>query len=545
MRAETALVTCAHPLAAEAAVSVLREGGNAVDAAVTASLALGVVEPFMSGIGGTGHLVLHLARTGENVLVDGGGVTPAAATPDMYELADATGVGLYGWRGVRDDENMIGYRAIAVPGLLAVLAAALEEFGTIGLDRALAPAIELAEGGFEVGWYTSAMFTVDAPVLARFPAAAAAFLRDGRPLRPEAADGADRLVQPKLAATLRELARGGADVFYRGPVGEAIVDDVRAHGGLLTPEDLAGYRARVFRPAEPLTTYRGLEVFGAAFASGASTTAQMLNLFEELDLAAAPHGSSEAYHLVAEAFRLAFADRFAHMADDERHDVPYRELLSKEYAARRARSVDPGRAAPAATAGEPRASRGAGLTTHLCVVDGDRNVVSLTQTLLSLFGSRVVAGETGVLMNNGMMWFDPVPGSVNSIEGGKRALNAASPLLLVRDGRPALAVGAAGGRKVISSIAQVAANVVEWGLPAQEAVEAPRVHCEGGDLFVDVRVPEDVRAGLAARGHRVVVQEESPLTFLFGLPNAIVVDERTGALEAGVDHLRPTAAIGY
>ncbi|HEY7034253.1 MAG TPA: gamma-glutamyltransferase family protein [Thermomicrobiales bacterium] len=534
------MITCLHPLAADAAVAVLRDGGNAIDAAVVAGFVLGVVEPMMSGVGGGGILAVRLAD-GRVVVIEHAPQAPAAATPDMFTLVGEGTAGFYGWPSVEGNANIVGPRAIAVPGTVAGLSLALARFGSLPLADALAPAIRLAEEGFPLDWFTASAIAVDTKYLRRFPASAAIFLPDGVPLPPHYDIYPSRLVQRDLAATLRQIARGGAETFYRGELARRLAADL-GPGALLTADDLAAYEPRVYEGDDArIGAYRGLDIDGAPFEGGAVTTAEILGLLDHHPAPDRP-GSGPAYHLTVEAARRAFADRFASLADHAQVDAPWATLRDPAYLAERAAEIDPERAVLDVGAGRV-ASPAGGHTTHLCVVDAARNTVALTQTLLDHFGSRVVAPGTGVVLNNGMMWFDPRPGRPNSVAGGKRALTAMSPLVLSRDGQPVLAIGGSGGRKILTAVAQVVGHVVDHGYGPQAAIEVPRVHCEGIDTLVDSRADPDAIADLERRGHRLKVMTESPVHANFALPNAIAIGA-DGLLRGGVDPLRPGTARG-
>jgi gamma-glutamyltranspeptidase/glutathione hydrolase len=540
--AANGMITCLHPLAADAAVTVLRNGGNAIDAAVTAGFVLGVVEPMMSGIGGGGIMVVSLAG-GQTVVIEHGPQAPAAATPDMFDLVGEGTAGFYGWPAVKDDANIVGPRSIAVPGTVAGLSMALKRFGTLSLADALAPAIRLAEEGFPLDWFTAAAIARDTKYLRRFPASAAILLSDGAPLPPHFDIYPSYLVQRDLATTLRTLARDGADAFYKGELAAKLTADL-GNGALLTASDLAAYQPRLYEGNDArIGTYRGLDIYGAPYEGGCVTTAEILGLLDRHDPASGGPGSGPAYHLIAEAARRAFADRFSYLADHAQVDAPWSLLRDPAYLDRRAAEIDLEAATVDVGAGLA-ASPAGGHTTHLCVVDAQRNTVALTQTLLDHFGSRVVAPGTGVFLNNGMMWFDPRPGRPNSVAGSKRALTAMSPLVLCRDGRPVLAIGASGGRKILTAIAQVVGHVVDRGFGPQAAIEIPRVHCEGTDTLVDDRAAPEAVAVLRRFGHRVKLMTETPVHVNFALPNAIAIGE-DGLLRGGVDPLRPGTARGH
>ena len=562
--AEHGMVASLHPLASAAGLEILKAGGNAVDAAVATAFAIGVVEPFMSGVGGVAAMVFHSAKTGKTVVVDGSSTAPLAAREDSFELTGAdTSGGLYGWRGTVDNASNEGFRAPIVPGMPAAMLYAHETYGSgnVSREQVLAPAIRLAANGFLVDSYVAATTAFHQRMLRRYSEAFRTYFHeDGTPLQPGGiSTEPDRLVQKDLARTLTLLAEHGPDVFYRGEIAAMIADDIQAHGGLITREDLAAYRVRDFDA--PLTaTYRGYTLHGIPQTSGCVTAYEMLNLLEQFDLATLGAGSAAAMHLTVEASRRAFLDRLTHLADPEKQPAPYDGILSKAYAAQLAATIDPERASPAIGAGDPWAfepgGRPAGLrrpggdggdtcTTHLTAVDAERNVVTLT-TLGELFGSGVMPRGTGVLLNGGMTWFNPEPGTLNSIEPGKRILWAPTPTIVLNPaGRPILALGAPGGRRIISAIAQSIVNVLDFGMGVQDAVTSPRVHCEGPVTQAEARLGPEVLGNLAARGHRLKVIDENYATFSFARPNGIAIDPATGRLTGGVNQFTPAWAMGY
>jgi gamma-glutamyltranspeptidase/glutathione hydrolase len=535
-----AVVTAGHPLGAAVGAEVLRRGGNAVDAAVATAFAMAVVEPFMSCLAGGGSMLVHRPRRGDSAAIDFNVEAPAAAHARMYRLGRGRASDLFPWRAVEGDANVHGHRAVAVPGSVAGLALALERYGTLELRDAVAPAARLADRGVPVDGYLALVTATYARELARYPEAARTYLRDGRfpPRAPHLGSG-DRLRQPALARTLELIGKEGPDVFYRGVLAEAIEAEIRRGGGALTRADLAAYRVRVGPPLEG--AYRGVRLLGMPGATGCVTALEALNILGCFDLRGSGVGDARVCHLRAEAFRLAFADRFRHLGDPERVRAPWARLTSPAYAARRARALRPARSArPAPGRRRPPAAE---CTTHVGVVDRDRTLVSLTHTAVSLFGSKVVVPGTGLLLSNGMIWFDPEPGRPNSIGPRKRALVNMTPFLALRDDAPYLTVGAPGGRKIVTAVPQVLSNVIDFGLDPQAACEAPRLHTEGDELWVDGRVGPAVLTALRRMGHRVVRQDETYATFFFACPQLIEV--RGDRLVAGVDHLRPTIAMGF
>lgn len=523
------MVATKHPLATAAGLEMLRRGGNAVDAAVAAAFASGVVEPWMSGLGGGGYMVVHHAASGDTVVIDYGMRAPGGAREDMYELTGAPGPDpdLFPWPGVRDDANQHGGRAVAVPGTVAGLALALARYGTLDLPTVLAPAIRHARDGFPVTWYTMARVALDAPLIARYPETARTFFRGGFPIRPGQGPRPTLLQQPELAATLMAIAEGGPAAFYTGPTARAI-----AAATHLAAADLAAYRAEVIPTlAIPWGEYR---IHTTPGCTGGPTLAETLLILAGFPLEA--HGSAAYLHLFAEAAKLAFADRLGHMGDGQ----AWERLLAPAHIAARQKQIDPARARPNPMPGEPLETS----TTHLCTADAAGNLVSCTQTLLSAFGSRVTAPGTGVLLNNGMFWFDPEPGRPNSPGPNKRPLSNMAPLVaLDAAGRPRLALGASGGRKIMNANAQIALAVLEFGLGIQAAIAAPRIDLSTGALVADDRLPAHTLAGLRRRGHQVVTATADYLPILWSSPTGIAVD-RDGLLRGGVDPFHPARAEG-
>ncbi len=533
--------------AAEAGVAMMRRGGNAVDAAVAAAFAIGVVEPQMSGLGGGTWLVAGLRDRQRYVVVQAPITTPLAAAPDMFRLADPPRqASLYGWPAVEGDENFLGPRSVGVPGTVAGLCAAQSQLGRLRLRDVITPAIELAADGIEVNWFTSAAIVQEARQLARDPGCSALFLPGGFPLRPPSLTPGDRLCQPALAETLNSIAEQGSDVFYRGRVGAAIVDYVRSGGGILTTEDLASYRPVIHEtPLEG--TFHGARIVGTR-RTGTSTVLQILNLF---DIASreAERAENEAVAW-AQAMRLAHEDRMRWMTADPDVDVPWKALLSHRYAADlwQAHAAGEPRPNPVTHDGEqsnrdrPDLSEPArwGCTSHISAVDREGNVVSLTQTILDSFGARFLEPHTGVLLNDGMTYFDPRPGARNGIKAGTPGMPAVSPVI-VEDKRrgPIAAVGGAGGRKIISSTAQLIPSLVR-GASAQEAIDAPRIHADAESALVDNRWPPSVIQDLHRAGFRTEVVSEDPTSWHFARMGAVTIDN-DGIRHGGVDRHKPGA----
>lgn len=543
------MVVSAEHHATEAGLAMLRAGGNAVDAAVATAFALGVTEPYHSGIGGGGFLLLHLA-SGETIALDARETAPAAATSDMFVVP-----------GVAPDASRSGPLAVATPGLVAGLALALERWGTKPLAEVLAPAIALAEDGFPIGLRHARILGVwhALGLAGRFPETAAI-----QAPAPDLAPGW-RLVQTDLARTLRAIAREGPDAFYQGPIARAIAGEVQKRGGLLTAEDLASYRPVVREPLRG--AYRGRTIVSfPPPSSGGVALLQASNVLEGFDLAALGAGSSASIHRIAEALKLAFADRAAYLGDPDFVPVPVAELISPAYAARqRARLLPPRwRRAPwtwgqdevAITIEHPGLEGwrpGEGGTTHLSVTDAAGNAVALTQTVNLLFGSGLTAAGTGVVLNDEMDDFSVAidePNAfglvdtrgANAVAPGKRPLSSMAPTIVLEDGRIRMVTGSPGGPRIISTTLLTILNVFDYGMDVSEAVAAPRFHHQWvpDELQVERAIPADVLDGLRRRGHRVVVSDRN-----WSSAQAIVIDPKTGWHLGGSDPRSDGLARGW
>jgi gamma-glutamyltranspeptidase / glutathione hydrolase len=535
-----AMITAEHPLAAEAGARILAEGGNAVDAAVGAAFAMGVVEPTTSGLGGVAWCVIR-EPDGTITTIDGAGAAPLQATPDMYELQSSGASGMYGWPSTTGDAQNVGIRAVGQMGAVGCLCRALERYGTMDRARVMRDAIALAADGWEVDWNLTLALGLYYDRLAASDASRAIFFRpSGAPLRTATGfEPGDTLVQRDLADSLRAIAVHGPEIFYGGELGRAIATDVRAHGGLLAEADFETVQTGE-NPALAVQ-YRGLDLRTLPGASGAITVVEMLRILDGFDLDRSAALSAPALHLLAEAQRRAFADRFTYLADPAViGDAIYDRLASAEHAADARSSIDPKRATPSALATPVPPS--SDCTTHVNVVDREGRMVALTSTLGGAFGSGVVAAGTGIMLANVMTWFDPRPGHPNSIAGGKRILSAIAPMLLLRGGKPFVCTGAPGGRRIMSALLHVVTNIVDWAEGPQEAVNSPRTHCESADLLVDTRIPVATREALAAMGHHVIPRLETFASTHFARPSAIVV--RGAERRAGVGALKSSTAIG-
>ncbi len=541
--------------AARAGAETLANGGNAADAAVAAGLAAGVVEPAMSGLGGTAYALVFDPKSNSMVALDGSARCPARAREDMFDPLPGVGGGLYGFPPTRGDRAESGPLSVLAPTAPAVLFELHRCLGRLSFGTVAEPAIRLAEEGFVPDWVFAVHAAAGYRRLKRCPAAFALYTReDGSPFVPFGED--DRLRNPDLAQSLRFLAAEGPEPFYRGPVARRIAEAVNGAGGILQESD---FRQIPVREVPPLRFgYRGSGVATLPANSGGPTLAAALSHLGAFPSVGPPTGSVEEevrfLHLAAESLRLAFLDRFAYLGDPESAPIPLPGLLSPDYLRTRRQGmspdgpriqtpeapVPPGGGAPPHL--PPAGGPSSDCTTHVNAMDAGGMSVSLTATLGGRFGSAFAASGLGYPLNNGMMWFDPRPGRRVSPSPGRRALHAAAPAILFRDGSPWAVVGSPGGRRLISAVAIGIARLVDRGAPIQDAVGGPGFHADEGPITVDARTPDYRRVvtGLEKRGHEVLVRQETALTGHFGRASGILRKRETDgiSLVPGVDPVR-------
>jgi gamma-glutamyltranspeptidase/glutathione hydrolase len=522
------MVASAHPLASAAGLEMLWRGGNAVDAAVAAAAALNVVEPFMSGIGGDGLLLLTLGPSGERRVLNFMGRTPYAARPEACAEPDL----------------QQGPRSCLVPGNFAGWWEALRAYGRLRPEVVFAPAVRHAEEGFPLTHRGTAFFAEHRARLS--PEAAALFCPGGEAPRPGTI-----LFHKALAATIRRLAVEGPGPLYSGDLGRRLCDAVQAAGGWLTPEDLAAFRLKWIEPV--VSPFRGNEVASVPPPAAGAQVLETLNILEGFDLKALGHNSAEALHLIIEAVKLAMADRVAYQALP---DPPTAGLTGKAYAAAQRARIDLTRAAasggerysaevpPSAVAPGDPYGYAREHTTHLSVVDAGGNAASITQTLGSPFGSGFIAADTGILLNNLLMWNDLDPRSPNALAPHRAVETRMAPVQVFRSGRVLVALGTPGSYGIPQTTAQMLLNLLEYGMDIQQAIEAPRVRVYR-DRAVDAeaRIPPEVRAALTARGH--VIRDLPDWSWVVGGGQGVCVDPESGALVGGADPRRDGYAMGW
>ena len=548
--AQHGMVAAGHPLAAEAGMRILKAGGNAIDAAIATWAVQGQVEPGMMGLGADMFVLIYLAKTHEVKFINGTGFAPQAATIDFYKS-----------KGGLPEHGPL---SISVPGAVGGAAFAVQQYGTKPLADVLAPAIELAEQGGPVTDSLARGLAREREKLAKWPSTTKVWFKDGKPRQM-----GDVLVNAPLARTLRAIAAQGPDAFYRGEIARNTAAYLKANGGIITEADLASYQP--YEDAPVHTTYHGTDVYECPPNSQGFVMLEALNILEGYDLKAMGHNTAPCLHAITEALKLSFADRNKYVADPKFvQNIPMKALLSKEYAAARRGAIDPNRAIegepapgnplkisssspvarldPYATP-QPSPTRVKpfdpdeflNLTTYLAVVDKDRNMVSVTSSLLSGFGSGMVVDGGGFFLNDRMRYWYLDPTDVNALQPGKRVRQTINPALALRDGKPWLVFGTPGSDTQPQTQLQFFLNVAEFGMQVQEALEQPAVisnsfrdsyapHAVRGQLLTPIALEAKVRDGLAAKGHKLDLRDVRGV----GSVKGILIDPRTGVLMGGV-----------
>jgi len=511
-----AIVTSSHQLASRIGINMIKRGGNAVDAAIATAFALTVVDPGMCSIAGRGEMNLYLANNDKAYNIEFVALCGEKAREDMFEvLPKAPG----SWWSVKGEANNVGYRSICVPTTLAGLCTAQERFGNMELSEVIEPSIELAAKGFEVDAKLEDAIDSNFEKLTMFPATARIFCPGGRPLM-----RGQTLRMKDYANTLRRIAEDGPDAFYKGDIADAILEDLEENGGLVTRNDMENYRPNVSEPIS--TSYRDYEVIsGSPDCSGGRLVLQSLNILENFDLTSYGDNSPEYVHILVEVFKRAFTDRLQFEADPRFTETPAKGILSKEYARELKEQISLDKASPKVSPGEPWKYEGKKAkpmprsgsvlgcheTTHLCTADRAGNMVALTETLCGAFGSGVTIPGKGILMNNGMYWFDPVPGAANSIQPGKRHVANMAATLVLDDGEAVTATGAAGGRRILTTVTEMLTRTIDFKLGVK-SVFSTRFHVEDEEpvqieqsFYEEVPLAHSITRALSRMGHRLEV----------------------------------------
>lgn len=544
------VVVAAERLAAESGAVVLREGGNAIDAAVATALTMATTYPRAGNLGGGGFMMIRLTD-GTVTALDFRERAPAAVTRDLYIGPDGK---------LLKGSSTMGHRAAGVPGTVSGLAFALEKYGSgrFTWARLITPAQELAENGFTVSASLAEDLVASTELFAKNAAARRVFLRDGNPYR-----AGETFKQPELAATLARLRDEGPQEFYNGLTAEMIEADMRAHDGLITRADLAAYRTTERKPLQG--TYRGYEIFTMPPpSSGGVALFQMLGMLEPLDVSGLAPQSAEKVHLWAEVMRRAYSDRAAYLGDPDFTDIPVSRLLDRDYLAQRMQSFHPEKATLSRDLPgglmplKPESTE----TTHFSIMDSAGNAVSCTYTINGLYGCGVVAGEAGFLLNNEMDDFTARPGTpnafglvqseANAIQPHKRPLSSMTPVIVVKDGKVAIVTGSPGGSTIINTVFQVLTNLIDHKLSPREAVDLPRFNHQwlpDAITYEEGFVSEEAMETLKAKGHvlrtrKLYPNDPASVAGLQGSAETIVIDPTTGR-RIGVPDLRRfgTAAV--
>ena len=533
---EHGLVSTAHPLASEAALDVLKSGGNAVDAAVAAAFAIGVVEPDGSGLGGGGCMLIYNKEKNKSYYIN------------FYQQASQSIMDV----DYKRSEGLCA-KTILVPGNAAGLTTALEKFGSKPLLEVTKYAIKYAEEGFHIDGTLAAIILDNIGTLDRYQATKDVFMPTGFPLM----EG-DILKQPELASTLKIISENGAKGFYEGEVAEKIVNGIISEGGAITLDDLKSYEAQISEPLQG--TYRGYTILSSNVPQSGVALIETMNMLESIDFASMGYytESAEVVHLMSEVFLRSYSDRYSYVGDPRFSEIPVEGLLSKEFAKSRFDDIDWDKTSPEGYRETPpgnpwgdnfieeksdlEETEDQGHTTQISIVDKDGNMVSLTQTLGTFFGSGYSAA--GVIFNSSRINYSSRV-EANKMEPGKISRSTISPTFLLKDNKPFLCLGTPGGGRIISTLAEIIVNIVDFGMSAESANQAPRFHCQVNDdyLSLESRFPEEIVKELEAKGHNIKTLGAYDL--FFGGAQFIIVDPETGKYYGTADRRRGGVAMGY
>jgi gamma-glutamyltranspeptidase / glutathione hydrolase len=493
------IVVAQNSRAAQAGAEILRKGGNAIDAAVATGMAIGAIEPWMSGIGGVGFMTIFSAKEQRAWTIDYGPISAKKLDPSNYKIVGPGPANAFAWPDILEQRNEVGYHSIAVPGMVAGLAKALERFGSLKWQDVMAPGLALAKRGMQLDWYMQVMLAQGARDLAKFPASRAAYLcDDGHVPMIDWQANVRYLKLGNLGETYQRLSDGGPREYYEGALARDIAGDLQAGGSAISYDDLASYEARI---VEPLSFAHGDAIINVAGGLTAGPT-----LRRTIELAGAKtkgKGAPDAdfFVAIAQGMHQAYEERLKTMGDKPTNTC----------------------------------------TTHFCAADSEGNMVALTQTLMSLFGSCVMLPKTGITMNNGMLWFDPEPNRPNSIAPGKRPLCNICPVVVTKDGKPWFCIGASGGRRIVPAVTQLSLMLIDRGLDVETAFHHPRIDVSGvGPIRVNRDLPDAVKKAIAGRLPIVEVGNQvSPLGF--ANPSCIVRDPASGELTGMNEVMSPWA----
>jgi gamma-glutamyltranspeptidase/glutathione hydrolase len=532
-KGKNGMVVAAHPLAAEAGMEMLKRGGNAIDAAIATTFALNAAEPFASGIGGGGFMVIYLARDRKVTAINFREKAPAKAFPGMYTQNGKTNEVLRRTHGL----------AVAVPGALAGWSYALEKYGTKSLRDVIKRAIQIAEEGFPVSHTFSKINKDEYEKLLEMSGESSCYLNEGLPFEPE-----DLFRNPELADTFRLLASEGIETFYEGTLAQKIVSSIQEKGGILSHDDLASYSPKEHAPIKG--HYKDYTFFSARPpASGGLHIIQLLNIIENWPIQEWGHNSVPYIHHLSEAFRFAFADRAQYLGDPDYIPIPETELISTAYGSEIASKIKPDSVCDAYPYGEfDERENEKESTTHLCVIDKNGNIVSLTQTINHFFGSGIIPEGTGFLLNNEMDDFSRDPESSNAPRPHRRPLSSQAPLILFHGEDPLLVLGSPGGTRIFPTLTQIILNVIAFDMSLDEAIEAPRffsysVRGESRPISLESRISPAIIDALKELGHEIRLREDYDK--YFGGAQGILILPGKKMIHGGADSRRDGYGAGY
>jgi len=521
-----AMVASAHPMASTVGIDILKRGGNAVDAALAMALALSIAEPNASGIGGGGFMMIKMADSMEPIMIDYREMAPGKATAEFYYETESS----------FQEHTADGCNSIGVPGLVSCCEIALERYGSMTLGEILGPAIKLAREGVVVSEKFHGMIVDYIEKIMEYPSTTDIYFSELLPL-----ETGTLLKNENLASTFEKLAMFGPGIFYKGEIASAIVKEVKTWGGRLELSDLEAYEAKYRKPV--IGTYRDYQIISAAPVSGGGThLIELLNIMEGFNVSALGHNSVEFIHLFTEAMKMVYADKAMNTADPDFHAIPAAHFIDKDYATKLRNRIDEERAlfdySPPSLIMKESSE-----TSHLSVVDEEGNIVALTQSINSFFGSGIVVSGAGFLLNNHLNDFNAEPDRPNSIAPHKRPTSSIAPTIVLKDGKPFMTLGTPGGTRIVSALAQIIMNVIDFDMSMDDAIEAPRVHCLAKQLHVEGRIDENIIEKLKSMGHPIRVRED--YDNYFGGAQGILIHPVTKKLHGGADSRRDGVAIGF
>ncbi|MCT4605314.1 MAG: gamma-glutamyltransferase [Marinisporobacter sp.] len=518
------MVSTAKFEASKIGIDIIKSGGNAIDAAVAVGFAIGVCEPNASGIGGGGFMTIRLGEDKENIFLDFREIAPNGSVPSMWKMDDQG--------GVIGNEKSEGGKSICVPGEVAGLIFALENYGTMNLEEVLAPAIHLAEQGFVVTDTLKRDIDEYKDKLLRFEEDGNVFLRDY--------EVGEKIINRPLANTLRKIAKEGKNGFYKGAIADCIVESVRKHSGIMTREDLENYRVNQLKPIRG--SYRGYEIISSPLpSSGGTHIIQILNILENFDISSYEVNSAEYLHILSEIFKMCFADRMKYMGDPNFCHVPIKGLIAKGYGKKLAGKIDI-KKANKYKFDNPFDFESTD-TTHYSIADKDGNMVSVTKTISAFFGSGVVPKNTGIVCNCQMRGFSIGEGKANSVGPKKKPLSSMSPTIILKDKKPFAVLGSPGGNRIITTVSQVISKLIDHNMNIEEAINSPRISNDiNGIMLYESRIAKGTIEELENKGH-IVNKLQKYDRKLGGVQGIKYTDEHL--IEGAADPRRDGVAIGY